>query len=121
MLIIENIYCINIKTKDIEKSLNFYTLFLDFEKIDIQENFCILEFNNIKINLMKVAPDALIDTTFPILSLIMDVDDFTDAIQEVEEEGKTIIAGPSENSNEKGEYIHLQDPSGNVIELFYNE
>ncbi len=55
----------------------------------------------------------------PVLSFRLDVDDFSDAITELERKKIHIVEGPITTS--KGESLLFQDPSGNLIELYYEE
>jgi predicted enzyme related to lactoylglutathione lyase len=47
------------------------------------------------------------------------VDDFTDALKELEVKKVEILKGPV--MIEGGEAVLIADPDGNLIELFYNE
>ena len=119
MIIIESLDHINIRAIDVEKSVEFYTMFLDFELVSQDEKSALVSFDNLTLKLIKAEKAAESDSSFPLLSFIMDVNDFTDALQEIEEQGYDIAAGPSEVSN--GENVIVRDPGGNLLELYYQD
>jgi len=49
----------------------------------------------------------------------LDVDDFTDALEELESKGVSLLAGPM--AEEGGEAIFITDPDGYRIKLAYKE
>lgn len=53
------------------------------------------------------------------LSFVLDVDDFTNAIVELEEREIEVLKGPV--AIENGESLLISDPDGHFIELFYTE
>jgi catechol-2,3-dioxygenase len=94
-------------------------MFLDFEVISEQENSARIAFDETMIiQLNKVNANPFEGET-PILSFLMDIDDFTEALMEMEENQIKIVSGPNETDN--GESVFIADPSGNILELFYNE
>ena len=118
MIVIESLNYVNIPAEDIEKSLEFYTMFLDFEKIKEGEKEAIISFDDkLMVRLYKARSGDRFD--FPILSFVLDIDDFTEALQDIETEGVTIASGPSETPN--GEHVLIKDPAGNILELYYEE
>lgn len=117
MIVVETLAHINVPATDIKKSLDFYTLFLDFEEVKQSEKEAVVSFNAVNLRLVK--SEKLKPASYPILSFVLDVDDFTEALQEIEEKEIPIIQGPFEI--EKGEAVYIQDPAGNLIELFYQE
>ena len=121
MVVIESLEYINIPSYDLKKSIDFYTLFLDFEVLEETQNSVLLAFDNLNLKIInfQTKPDTNSQMTLPLLSFIMDVDDFTDAIQQIEQENIPIISGPDEKG--LGESILIQDPGGNLIEFFYKE
>jgi predicted enzyme related to lactoylglutathione lyase len=74
--------------------------------------------DKLHIKLVKTGENP-INSNFPIFSFILDIDDFTEALQEIEANGIKIIAGPNEISG--GENVLIADPAGNTIELYYQE
>lgn len=116
MIVIESFEHINIPCTDIKKSIEFYTLFLDFEVEDENEKSAILVFDNLAIRLFISESPA---PSYPIATFLLDVDDFTDALQEIEDKGVVIAKGPYEISG--GETVIIGDPGGNLIELYYRE
>ncbi|MDH5716706.1 MAG: VOC family protein [Spirochaetia bacterium] len=119
MIIIESFQHVNVPAVDIDKSIEFYTMFFDFELTLKEENSAIVSFDNLTLKLQQVEKSEENENKVPLLSFIMDVDDFTEALQDIEENAIPIVAGPSETS--KGENIILKDPGGNLLELYYEE
>jgi predicted enzyme related to lactoylglutathione lyase len=102
--------------KNLQKAVEFYTQFLDFEIIEEGSNYTIVSFDNLNLKLdTGLEPYAKV----PVLSFLLDVDDFTEALQEIEENNMEIAKGPFEI--EGGESVYVSDPSGNLVELYYRE
>jgi len=119
MIVIESLSYLNLPTDDIEKSIEFYTNLLDFEVVESDEEQAVLSFDdNINIRLLK-GGKAVSSEAIPAFSFLLDMDDFTDALQEIENSGIKIVAGPKEVKG--GENLIIADPSGNVLELYYTE
>ncbi|MCS6984059.1 MAG: VOC family protein [Leptospiraceae bacterium] len=117
MIVVETLAHINIPAVDIKKSLDFYTLFLDFEEVEQSQDEAVVSFNSVNLRLYR--NDKWKPAAYPVLSFILDVDDFTEALQEIESREIPIVTGPFEI--EGGESVYIQDPAGNLIELFYQE
>ena len=89
MIVIESFEYVNVPTENLEKSIEFYTMFLDFDTVEQGEGWAILNFEAITICL-RHTPGATADSqpnlvgNLPLLSFLLDVDDFTDALQEIE-------------------------------------
>ncbi|MCS6972068.1 MAG: VOC family protein [Turneriella sp.] len=116
MVIVETLSHINMPAKNLQRSVEFYTQFLDFEILEEGKDYTIVSFDNINLKLdTKLEPYSKV----PILSFILDVDDFTEALQEAEDIGVEIAKGPFEI--EGGESVYIADPSGNLVELYYRE
>jgi predicted enzyme related to lactoylglutathione lyase len=116
MVIIETLSHINMPAKNLQKAVEFYTQFLDFEIIEEGSNYTIVSFDNLNLKLdTGLEPYAKV----PVLSFLLDVDDFTEALQEIEENNMEIAKGPFEI--EGGESVYVSDPSGNLVELYYRE
>jgi len=119
MIVIEALNHINIAAKDLEKSIEFYTVFLDFECIETKEDEAIITFDDqLKIRLVK-SENVSANPDYPALSFILDVDDFTEGLAVLETNEINILAGPSETDS--GENVIIGDPAGNAIELYYVE
>jgi predicted enzyme related to lactoylglutathione lyase len=119
MIVIESLNHINLPAQDLAKSVEFYSMFLDFEEISIDEETAIISFDDkIHIKLIKTS-DEQKQKQMPVLSFILDIDDFTEALQEIEANSIPIISGPNEISG--GENVIIGDPAGNPIELYYQE
>lgn len=117
MIVVESLSYINILSEDLEKSIEFYTMLFDFELQEKDEQTATITFDNLTIRLVKKEETKPI--SHPIISFLMDVDDFTDALQEIEGNELKITEGPKETA--KGENVMVSDPSGNIIELYYEE
>jgi predicted enzyme related to lactoylglutathione lyase len=116
MVIIETLSHINIPAKNLQKAVEFYTQFLDFEIVEESPTHALVSFDNLHLKLdSALEPFAKV----PVLSFLLDVDDFTEALQEVEQNSVEIAKGPFEI--EGGESVQLVDPSGNLVELYYRE
>lgn len=119
MIVIESLSHINIPTEEPEKLVEFYTMFLDFEAVSDENGDTSLSFDD-KLVCKLVPVESVPDRgTTPLVSFILDVDDFTDALQEIEKGGIDIVDGPNEIKG--GESIIIADPSGNLLELYYRE
>ena len=117
MIVIEAFHHINLPAVNLEKSKEFYTMFLDFELVSESPGKANIVFDSINLFLDEKLTEPL--SSHPVFSFIMDIDDFTDALQEIEESSIEIVSGPSEIPG--GECVTLKDPSGNLLELFYKE
>ncbi|HRP70469.1 MAG TPA: VOC family protein [Turneriella sp.] len=116
MIIIETLSHINMPAKELQKAIEFYTQFLDFEVVEENTNTAVVSFDNLQVRL-----DSTLESyaKTPVLSFLLDVDDFTEALQEIEEENISIAKGPFEIDG--GESVYVADPNGNLIELYYRE
>ncbi len=124
MIVVESLEYLNIETPDLKKSVEFYTLFLDFELIKETEEFSIVSFDELRLKIHKEKTESSEnndESKLPLFSFILDIDDFTEAIQIAEQENVSIVSGPDEFESGAGERVLLKDPSGNLIELFYRE
>ena len=119
MIVIEALDHIKVPASDLEKSVEFYTMVLDFETIESAEEYALITFDD-KIVIKLVAVENANPGDQPFLSFILDVDDFTEALQELEKNDDIeIVSGP--NAQENGENILIKDPAGNILELYYVE
>lgn len=118
MIVVESLSYINILSENLEKSIEFYTMLFDFELQEKNDKTAIINFDNLTIRLIYTEKNEDIKS-YPLMSFVMDVDDFTDALQEIEANEIKIMEGPTET--EKGENLMVSDPSGNIIELYYEE
>ncbi len=122
MIIVEGIDHINIAVTDLEVASKFYSELFDFEVLSDREGESVtMTLDPIKICLVKVekVQNQLSQLGLPTLSFTMDVDDFTDAINEIESKGIKIAKGPE--GIEGGESLLFADPGGNLIEIYYQE
>lgn len=120
MINVEGIDYVTVPVTNLEKSVEFYSDLFDFELTEKRDNvFAFITLYDYKLKLLKVAQpmNALALAGIPLVSFIMDVDDFTEAISEIEERSLKIARGPE--SNDKGEFFYLADPDGNLLELSY--
>lgn len=122
MIIVEGIDHINIAVTDLEEAAKFYSDLFDFEILSDREGESItMTLDPIKICLQKAekVQNQLTQLGLPTLSFTMDVDDFTEAINEIESKGIKIAKGPE--GVDGGESLLFSDPSGNLIEIYYQE
>ena len=121
MVLLEGLHHISLGSADIKRSISFYQDVLDFDVVEESERHAVLHLDpvSIRINLIEGYKNTLKNPGEMSLSFILDVDDFTAAINELEEKSIEIIQGPV--MIEGGESILISDPDGNFIELFYNE
>ncbi|TGK03090.1 VOC family protein [Leptospira langatensis] len=122
MIIVEGIDYIVIPTGDIESSVKFYSELFDFETLEEKGNeFAIIGLDSVNIKLLNTngAKSSLSEVKSPVLSFVLDVDDFTEAIVELESKSVQIVRGPE--ARDGGEFLHFLDPSGNILEINYKE
>lgn len=120
MIIVEGIHHINIAVTNLSVSSKFYSDLFDFEITDnSHSNYISISLEPITVNLVQTekVDNQLSGLQKPTLSFEMDVDDFTDAINEIEEKEINIIKGPEVIEN--GESLLFADPDNNLIEIFY--
>ena len=121
MIVLESLDHISLGSSDLKKSIEFYVDVLDFEVAEETDRFAILQLDHFSLRLNHI--DGYVcqqdnPSAFS-LSFIVDVDDFTNAIAELEEKKIQIVVGPV--VIEGGESMIIRDPDGNWIELFYKE
>jgi catechol 2,3-dioxygenase-like lactoylglutathione lyase family enzyme len=117
MIIVEGLDHVNIPVSNLDTSKDFYVDLFDFEVEEEDGDAVIMGLDSHKLRLIKV--DSVDPRPFPLVSFIMDVDDFTEAISEMEAKDIKIVLGPEGNS--KGEYLVFSDPDSNQIEIFYQQ
>ena len=119
MIIVEGIDHINIPVTDLERSKNFYSDIFDFEVTEETEDFVMMSLDPFKIRLVKFSEvkSQLTESNLPVMSFILDIDDFTEAISELETKTVKILKGPEGITG--GESLTMSDPDENLIELFY--
>ncbi|TGN17134.1 VOC family protein [Leptospira idonii] len=115
MIIVEGIGHVNIPVSQLEASIEFYREIFDFEVETKKDAEAILSLDSFKIRLVK--GNVASEQTMPVISFVMDVDDFTEAITELEEKNVKIVKGPE--STESGESLTFTDPNQNLIEIYY--
>lgn len=120
-MILEGLHHISLGSSNLERSIEFYSEVLGFEPLEQSDSFAVLNMDPIRIRLNFIEGyTSRTDNPGEVsLSFILDVDDFTDAIEELEAAGINIIKGPV--MIEGGESILIGDPDGNLVELFYRE
>ncbi|EMJ89261.1 VOC family protein [Leptospira meyeri] len=115
MIIVEGIGHVSIPVSQLDTSIDFYRDIFDFEVEAKKATEAILSLDSFRIRLVKA---EVSDRSLPLLSFVMDVDDFTEAISELEEKNVKIIKGPE--GTDSGESLTFADPSQNLIEIFYS-
>ena len=121
MILLEGLSHISLGSSDLKRSVTFYRDLLDFEVQEEESNFAILRLDplSIRLNLLEGYSSQITNPGESCLSFILDVDDFTTAIGELETMNIEILKGPV--PIEGGESLLIADPDGNLIELFYKE
>ena len=112
---------ISLGSSNLQNSISFYGDILDFEVLEQDTSYTVLRLDPISIRLNQIDGyrSQVQNPGHACLTFILDVDDFTKAIQELEEKDIEILQGPV--AIEGGESILIADPDGNLIELFYKE
>jgi predicted enzyme related to lactoylglutathione lyase len=121
MIIVEGVNHINLAVTDLKAAVKFYSDLFDFEVIDdSHKGHVVMTLDPIKVKLIKVekVENQLSALKQPTVSFIMDVDDFTEAITEIEEKVIQIVRGP-EATETGGETLVFKDPDSNLIEIYY--
>ncbi len=121
MIVLESLDHISLGSSDLKKSIEFYVDILDFEVAEETDRYAVLQLDHFSLRLNHIDgytcqqdnPSAFS------LSFTLDVDDFTNAITELEEKKIPIVVGPV--VIEGGESLIIRDPDGNWIELSYKE
>ncbi len=120
MIIVEGINHVTIASTDLAASVKFYSDLFDFEIVDdSHKGYIVMTLDPIKVKLVKVdkVENHLSSLKIPSVSFVMDMDDFTEAITELEEKEIKIVKGPE--SIDSGESLVFRDPDNNLIEIFY--
>lgn len=120
-MILESLHHISMGSSDLQRSIAFYSDVLGFELLEESESYVFLNMDpvRIRLNFIEGYTSPVKNPGEVSLSFILDVDDFTDAIEELENQEIEIIKGPV--MIEGGESVLISDPDGNLIELFYKE
>jgi catechol 2,3-dioxygenase-like lactoylglutathione lyase family enzyme len=117
MIIVEGINHVSLPVTNLKASIKFYSDLFDFEVIDdSSKDYVYMTLDPIQVKLIKVDKVEQVNK-FPTISFAMDVDDFTEAIEEIEEKEIKIEKGPE--GTDSGEMVVIKDPDGNLIELYY--
>jgi len=122
MIIVEGIEYISIPVTNPEASADFYADLFDFEVIgDTSGNTVRLVLDPYQLQLVKLpsTENPVSTAQIPAISFAMDVDDFTEAINEIESKEISIVRGPEANGK-GGESLLFADPDNNLIEIFYS-
>ncbi|MEQ9366609.1 MAG: VOC family protein [Leptospirales bacterium] len=121
MMLLEGLHHISFGSSDLKASIEFYQDLLGLELLEESEQYALLAQDpvTIRLNLMPGFKSKITNPGELSLSFILDVDDFTNALQELEEKEIEILTGPV--GIESGESLLIADPDGNLIELFYRE
>ncbi|MBI3394516.1 MAG: VOC family protein [Spirochaetia bacterium] len=121
MILVEGLHHISLGSSNLKRSIAFYRDLLDFELVEEEAKHAVVRLDpiSIRLNVLDGYKARVENPGETSLSFILDVDDFTDAIQELEDKTVAIIKGPVQI--EGGEAVLIADPDGNLIELFYRE
>ena len=121
MILLEGMHHISLGSADLERTIRFYRDTFDFELIEQSDQYVILHLELLKIRFNHI-PDYHCTVKNPgetSFAFVLDVDDFTEAIQELEEKQIEIVKGPL--AIEGGESLLIADPDGHFIEIFYQD
>lgn len=119
MVIIEGFDFSTLTVSDLEYSIQFYEDNFDFEVVqkDSETGRVILKVNDILIGLIESKDYRPHPQSRTKLTFYIDPDDFSDALDEVENKGLELT---DKNINQrKGESFTLKDPDGYLIEICY--
>lgn len=121
MIVLESLDHISLGSSNLKRSIDFYVDVLDFEVAEETDRYAIVQLDHFSLRLNHVDgySCATENPSAFSLSFVLDVDDFTNAISELEEKKIPIVIGPV--MIEGGESMVIRDPDGNWIELFYRE
>ncbi len=121
MILLESLHRISLGCGDIQKSVAFYRDILDFEVLEEEDTHAVVHLDplTLRLNYMENYKNPISNPAEFSFSFVLDVDDFTNAIMELEQNNVEILKGPV--AIDGGESLLISDPSGNMIELFYQE
>lgn len=108
---------------DIDRTVDFYTHVLGMEKIEFAPGRIALACGEQKINLHQLGKEfepraEQVQAGSADLCLIIDTP-IEQAIEQIQQRGIDLIAGPVNRTGAKGEIIsaYLRDPDGNLLEV----
>jgi metallothiol transferase len=115
MIIIENIDHICFSVTDMERSIEFYREIFGFDVIEHLSGSpeALLQVGDIRLRLENGKNPA----GEGYVAFYVDEEDFEDALEEIEEAGIDVVAGPDEYRG--GKRVVATDPDGNKIALCY--
>ena len=121
MILLEGMHHISLGSTDLDRSIRFYRDIFDFELIEQSEQHAILRIEPfaLRFNLIAGYQCPTKNPGETSLAFILDMDDFTEAINELESNDIEIIKGPL--AIKGGESLLVADPDGHLIELFYQD
>ena len=121
MILLEGLSHISIGTSDLARSITFYRDLLDFEVVEEDSDFALLRLDpvTLRLNFIENYSESAKSPGEHCMSFVLDVDDFTNAITDLEENKIEILEGPVPIDG--GESVLIADPDGNFIELSYTE
>lgn len=122
MILLEGLDYLSLTVRDLEASLKFYQENFDFEvtREYETEKAAVIELEGARFKLVEdpeFSGNEGNNTLFYCFS--MDVDDFTEALADLENRGIQLLSGP--HAEEGGEYLFIVDPDGYRIKLAYRE
>ncbi len=121
MILLEGMHHVSLGSADLERSIKFYRDIFDFELIEQSDQHVFLRLDpfHIRFNYIVNYHCSIKNPGETSYAFILDIDDFTDAIRDLEKNEIEIIKGPL--SIEGGESLLVSDPDGHLLELFYQE
>lgn len=121
MILLESLHHISLGCADLEKTAHFYENILGFDVTERGETHLVVYVDpiGVRFNLIEGYEPSSSQPGEASLAYILDVDDFTDAINNLEEQDIEIVEGPL--AIEGGESLLIQDPDGHYLECFYQD
>ncbi len=118
MIVIENIDHVCLAVNDIEKSIEFYRDFFGFDVVEHMSGSpdALLQVGDIR---LKLESDDAKGKSNGYVAFYVDDEDFEDAMDEIEENGITVVSGPEDFRG--GKRVIIQDNSGNKVALCYSD
>lgn len=121
MILLESLHHISLGCSDLERTADFYENTLGFDITERSETHLVVYIDpiGVRFNLISDYESRANQPGEGSLAYILDVDDFTSAINNLEALDIEIVEGPM--AIEGGESLLIQDPDGHFMELFYQD
>jgi uncharacterized protein len=118
MIIIENIDHISFPVSDIDHAIEFYRELFGFDVIEHMNGTpnALLQVGDIRLRLQN---EKGLSAGRGYVAFYVDEEDFDDTLEEIEENGIAVVAGPEDYRG--GKRIVVSDPDGNRIAFCYSK